>query len=60
MKIFGNVYKDLTVQSLRKRVPVENYVPFFNDFPIKIAEKARVVPIFVASYLGNRCELRDK
>ena len=60
MKIFGHFYKNLTAQSLKKRVLVENPFPFFKDFPIQIAEKARVVPIFVASYLGNRCELRDK
>ena len=60
MKIFGHFYQNLTIHSLRKRVPAENQFPFFKDFPIQIAKKARVVPIFVASYLGNRCELRDK
>ena len=32
----------------------------FQDFPIQIPKNVPVGATFVASYLGSRCELRDK
>ncbi len=47
MNIFSHFYKNLSPLSPRNRVPMENWVVIFQDFPIQIAENLRVVPIFV-------------
>ena len=60
LMICARFYANLATQWLSVRVPVENWLPIFGDFPIHFAENARVGANFVASYLGNRLELRGK
>ena len=48
----------INYQPPQKLITDENIFGDFGDFPIQIPKKERVGANFVASYLGNRCELR--
>ena len=59
-QVYAKFGPNQTPQWLKKPVAVENFLCILPIFPIQMAKIARVVPNFVASYLGNRRELRDK
>ena len=50
-----------SAEKFEKRIDFQAKIyPIFADFPIQIPENARKRANFVASYLGNRLELREK
>ena len=55
-----NFQGSLTSHWLKLLDASEFWDQFFGDFPIQMAENARKRPNFVASYLGNRWELRGQ
>ena len=59
-QVYAKFWLNQSPQWLKKPVAVEIFLRILPIFPIQMAKIARVVPNFVASYPGTRCELGDK